>query len=112
MVSMVLLVLAEISFQMSKLNLFIIIVDVAITKEMMKFDASLYSMYFRVSNLADIFEADETEQTSETNPSLKYIPPKPNQFQKPSNTSAEKPKWDVAIAKIVCAYKLYVYKSF
>lgn len=63
----------------------------------------------RVSNLADIFEADESEQTFGSNPSLKYIPSKAIQFQKTTNTNTEKSKWDVAIAKLVSAYKLYVY---
>lgn len=68
------------------------------------------SNYYRVSNLADIFEADEPEQNIASNPTLKYIPPKSNQLQKSANTtSAEKSQWDVAIAKLVSAYKLYVY---
>lgn len=64
---------------------------------------------YSVSNLADIFEGDESEQNVETNPSLKYIPTKSNQSQKTTSTgNAEKSKWDVAIAKLVSAYKLYV----
>lgn len=61
--------------------------------------------------MADIFEADESDQNLESNPSLKYIPKKSNQAQKPSNSGGtEKSKWDVAIAKLVSAYKLYVYE--
>lgn len=66
--------------------------------------------YYRVSNLADIFEADESEQNIASNSTLKYIPPKSNQLQKMANTSTEKSQWDVAKAKLVSAYKLYVYK--
>lgn len=65
--------------------------------------------FYRVSNLAEIFEADESEETTDSSASLKYIPPKSNQIQKATNSNAEKPKWDVAIAKLVSAYKLYVF---
>lgn len=77
---------------------------------MVRFNLLKIYSFYSVSNLADIFEADETEQnTFESNPSLKYIPTKANPVQKPTNAAnAEKSKWDVAIAKVVSAYKLYV----
>lgn len=61
----------------------------------------------RVSNLADIFEDDEYEKVDVEQPTLKFKPPIRNQSQK----TTEKSTWDVVIAKIVGAYKLYVYKE-
>lgn len=63
-------------------------------------------MLIRKSNLADIFEADESEKPNEVNTTLKYVPPKSKQPQK----TTEKPTWNVVIAKIVGAFKLYVFK--
>lgn len=44
---------------------------------------------------------DQTE--SESNTTLKYVPPKVNQQQQPSS---DKSNWSVVIAKVVTAYKL------
>lgn len=56
----------------------------------------------RVSNLADIFEDDEYEKVDVENPTLKFTAPVLRN-QLPKST------WDVVIAKVVGAYKLYVY---
>lgn len=64
----------------------------------------IHSNFFSKSNLADIFEADDLDKFGEGNPTLKYVPPKANQPQQ----TAEKASWNVVIAKIVGAFKLYV----
>lgn len=59
---------------------------------------------FRKANLADIFDAEDTDKIDDVNPTLKYRPPKAQQQQQP----ADKSSWNVVIAKIVSAFKLYV----
>ncbi|XP_031626354.1 uncharacterized protein LOC116342761 [Contarinia nasturtii] len=58
------------------------------------------------SNLADIFEADESERANEVNPTLKYVPLKSTQPQTQKMDHTNKPTWNVIIAKIVTAFKL------
>lgn len=55
--------------------------------------------------MADIFDIDDNEKVDAENPTLKFDPPK----QIPKHKTTDKATlWDVIIAKIVGAYKLYV----
>lgn len=70
----------------------------------------VFFIHFRKSNLAEIFEADESGNPNEMNPTLKYIPPKSKQPHAQKTT--ENPTWNVIIAKIVGAFRLYVFNHF
>lgn len=67
-----------------------------------------FGLSFRKANLADIFDADDTDKADEVNPTLKYRPPKAQQTQK----TTDKSSWTVVIVKIVGAFKLYVACGF
>lgn len=67
----------------------------------------IYFYLIRQSNLADIFDVDDSVNSTEANPTLKYIPPKPKQLRE--QKTVDKSIWNVVIAKIVRAFKLYVY---
>lgn len=70
------------------------------------FDVHVFDFFLcvRQSNLAEIFDADESNlrKNEENNSTLKYMPPKSNQTKQ----KLDKPTWNVVIAKIVNAFKL------